>query len=229
MFYEVLSRVHSPDVLRIAIRNNKLHVYGGGWREKPLSWSVCLLLPHPQSFNTSIHSLHSQWISVMCRRRMFWTCEQFLTRRSLRSTLENTYEQERLSNNTGRVSNKAKQTRENSAWPNDLRRYILGSDKIPRVQLYDGTRPQPQEAGDKGRSIRVWSQTVQHSMSQASWGYYSKMLSQNKTENSGCGGAKEWMCKEQTNSWVCEHGHGCVRDPVLQSLRGCSGMLFILG
>lgn len=122
MFYEVLSGVHSPDVLRIAIRNNKLHVYGGGWREKPLSWSVCLLLPHPQSFNTSIHSLHSQWISVMCRRRMFWTCEQFLTRRSLRSTLENTYEQERLNNNTGRVSNKAKQTRENSTWPNDLRR-----------------------------------------------------------------------------------------------------------
>lgn len=58
MFYEVLTGVHSPDVLGSAIRNNKLHVYGG--EERSLCLGLSAYFSPPQSFNTSIHSLHSQ-------------------------------------------------------------------------------------------------------------------------------------------------------------------------
>lgn len=47
--------MHNPDIISSVINKNKLHVYGGEWREKLLSCSICFVLFYPQSFNTSIH------------------------------------------------------------------------------------------------------------------------------------------------------------------------------
>lgn len=47
--------MHNPDIISSVISKNKPHVYGGEWREKLLSCSICLVLFYPQSFNTSIH------------------------------------------------------------------------------------------------------------------------------------------------------------------------------